>query len=334
MKRLQGLVVACVGGVVLIGGAYLGYSRVYAGPMGEAKGDLSRWRSAARGYERDLEGSGAVRSRLREIAGTTLGTTEEEVAHRFRTLLHEMATTAGLRDITVTEGRTSIETNPATQVRLQGFSRDERRTSDFSVMNGEVRGAGSLEQVARLLELSESQAWIHRVSSFVVAPTGDARDVFEVRVSVATLILPDMGPPADVQHAVSPLEPGAESAWASIVSKNVFRMPTPPTPEPPPVVAEPTPQPVHEVPAGPPPQPYFAWRLAGVMEGARGISVVMVNDGAGQSVSVAVGESVLDAALVRAGGESALFVIDGVEFEVRLGQTLADRRPVDPASSL
>jgi len=43
---------------------------------------------------------------------------------------------------------------------------------------------------------------------------------------------------------------------------------------------------------------------------------------------VGVGERVLDAALVRASGEAAVFTIDGVEFEVRLGRTLAERGQV------
>lgn len=331
MNRVGTFIAIGVGCVALLGGGYLAYAEVYARPMAKARADLSRWRSRASGYERDMEAAGPVRARLSQVAATTLGTSEEEVAHRFRSLLHEMAASAGLSDITITEGRTSVEINPAASNRRLGFARDEQRTPDFQVMNGEVRGTGRLEQVAGLLELSERQVWIHRVSSFSVTPVGDARELFEVRVSVATLILPDMGPPAGVRQAVKPLEPGAEAAWASIVSKNVFRLPQPPPAQPVPRV-EPTPVPVPQVPVGPPPQPYFAWRLAGVMQGARGASVVMVDDAASRSTSVVVGESVLDALLVSASGESAVFVIDGVEFEVRLGQSLADRRAIEPRS--
>lgn len=326
-------IVAGVGFAVLLGAGYLGYARVYAGPMRDARSNLERWQSAARAYERDLESSGAVRARLREIAATTLGTTEEKVAHRFRTLLHELATTGGLSQITISEGRTASEANPATLIRLQGFSRDQRRTSDFAVMNGEIRGIGTLESVARVVELCNRQEWIHRVSSFSVSPTGDAREVFELRVSVATLILPDLGPPEGTEYAVAPLEVGAEAAWASIVSKNVFRVPDPPPTPAPPVVAA-APPPDVERPSGPPPVPYHAWRLAGVMEGERGAGVVMVDQSNGRSLSVAVGESVLDARLVRAARESAVFRIGEVEFSVRLGQTLAERRPVEAPSNL
>lgn len=328
MMPLKTLAIVAGGAVVLAGGAWMGYSRVYAGPMAEARADLVRFRRAASAYERDLESAPGVKARLREIGATTLGTSEEAVAHNFRSLLHEAAAMGGLSQITISENRTANETNPAMQARLAGVPRSESRTVDFWVMNGEIRGIGTLDQVARTLALSDRQSWIHRVPSFSVAPVNDARDLFDVRIAVATLILPDMPPPADRPAAVTPLEPGAEAAWASIVSKNVFRIPDPAAPAAPPAL--PPTQSVPDVPAAPPPQPYFAWRLAGVMDGARGVRVVMVNDQAGQSVAVGVGESVLDAALVRASGESAVFSVDGVEFEVRLGRTLADRtRTID-----
>jgi len=323
MMPVKTLGIAGVGAVVLLGAAWMGYSRVYAGPMADARADLVRFRNASRAYERDLETAGAVKARLREIGATTLGTSDEQVAHNFRSLLHEMAAMAGLSDITVTQNRTANETNPAMQARLAGIPRGESRTVDFWVMNGEIRGVGTLDQVARALSLSDRQSWVHRVPSFSVAPVNDERDRFEVRIAVATLILPDLGPGADAAATVTPLEPGAEAAWASIVSKNVFRLPDAAAP-----VAPPTTESVPDVPAGPPPHPYFAWRLAGVMEGGRGVRVVMVNDAAGQSVAVGVGERVLDAALVRASGEAAVFTIDGVEFEVRLGRTLAERGQV------
>lgn len=326
MMALKTLGMVVVGAGVLAGAAWTGYTKVYAAPMADARADLVRYRTAARAYERDLETSGAVRARLREIASTTLGTSEEAVAHNFRTLLHETAAMAGLTAITISENRTAAETNPAMQLKLVGIPRDERHTADFYVMNGEIRGSGTLDQVARALALCDRQSWIHRVASFNVAPVNDQRDRFEVRIAVATMIMPDMGP-QQATASVTPLEPGAEASWASIVSKNVFRRPDPAAPPAPPVV--PQVESVPDVPPAPPPQPYGSWRLAGVMEGGRGVRVVMVNDAAGQSVAVGVGESVLDASLVQAGGESAVFVIEGTQFEVRLGQTLAERTQVD-----
>lgn len=326
--KLKRLGLAGAGAVALGVVVYMAYARVYAGPMREAREDLATWRRAARAYERDLEPAAEVRARVREVAGTTLGKSEEEVAHRFRSLLHEAATMAGLAEITVSEGRTSVEANPATSgFRLQGFDNSARRTSDFSVMNGDVRGVGTLDAVARMLALCDAQAWIHRVSGFSVTPVNDARDRFELKVSAATLILPDMGPPEGKTFAVTPLGLGAEEEWASIVSKNVFRVPEVAVAEVP-VVVE-VPAIVESVPAGPPPQPYHEWRLAGVMEGARGASVVMVHVSGGMSVSVAVGETVLDARLVGATGEEAVFEVDGGRFGVRLGQSLADRSSVE-----
>lgn len=325
--RIKRLAIGGIAAGVLAGVGVMGYNRVYAGPMAEAAADLNKWERASDAYERDLDEAPLVGRRLSQVAGTTLGKTEEEVAHRFRTLLGETARMAGLTAITITEGRTAPELNPAaSRFRLQGFTQASRRTSDFFAMNGEMRGTGDLEAVARVLELCDSQPWIHRVSSFSITPVNDERREFEVKVSVATLILPDMGPPADAEFAVTPLEPGAEAAWASIVSKNVFRVPDQPAaPDPPPVAITPTP--VDPVPAGPAPQPYHEWVLSGVMEGAV-VSVVMVHPGQGLSLSLEVGESVLDARLVRASGETAVFAIGEVEFEVCLQQSLADRRAV------
>lgn len=326
MSRVRTLLYAGVAGVVAMAAVVVAYQRLYAGPMSEARTARAAWESRSLGYERDLDEAARVRARLREIGGTTLGRTQEHVSHRFRTLLHELGVGGGLSGVVVTEGRTAALPSPAGQYRLQGLTRSAWRTNDFLVVNGEVRGLGPLESAGRVLALAAAQPWVHRISSFSVQPAGDDREWFDIRVSVATVILADLGPgPEEAARALSPLPPGSEAAWGAIVARNVFRLPSERAVE------------VADVPPAPPPvedsgPPYAAWRVSGVIEGGSGTLVVLLNLWSGQSLSVAVGERVLDALLVRAEGECAVFEIERMEFAVCLGQSLADRRRVDASA--
>lgn len=326
--RLRSLALPGVGAAVALGLGYWGYGKFYRDPMKAAETRRTEMVRSERYVEEQLGDLGGVRPRLREIAATTLGATEERVAHHFRSLLYDMATSAGLYDVTVSEGRTAGVANPAGQTRLQGFQRSELRVSHFAVMTGEVRATGSLESVARVLALARRQPWVHRVVSFGVTPLGDDRQQFDVRVSLATIFLPDVPPPADAVFAVTPLERGSELAWQPIVARNVFRLP-------PPVQvavtqAAPPPPPPPPPPPETPPPPYHQWKVAGVMEGTAGIEVVMLDTSSGRSQILNPGGLILDARLERAGGEEAVFVINEQAFLVRLGQTLAQRRRVEP----
>ncbi|MCA9289076.1 MAG: hypothetical protein KDA05_10855 [Phycisphaerales bacterium] len=326
--RLRSLALPGVGAAVALGLGYWGYGKFYRDPMKAAETRRTEMVRSERYVEEQLGDLGGVRPRLREIAATTLGATEERVAHHFRSLLYDMATSAGLYDVTVSEGRTAGVANPAGQTRLQGFQRSELRVSHFAVMTGEVRATGSLESVARVLALARRQPWVHRVVSFGVTPLGDDRQHFDVRVSLATIFLPDVPPPADAAFAVTPLERGSELAWQPIVARNVFRLP-------PPVQvavtqAAPPPPPPPPPPPETPPPPYHQWKVAGVMEGTAGIEVVMLDTSSGRSQILSPGGLILDARLERAGGEEAVFVINEQSFLVRLGQTLAQRRRVEP----
>ncbi|MEZ6233721.1 MAG: hypothetical protein R3B68_05990 [Phycisphaerales bacterium] len=328
--RLRSLAMPGVGAAIALGLGYWGYGKFYSRPMKAAETRRAEMVRSERYVEEQLGDLGAVRPRLREIAATTLGATEERVAHHFRSLLYDMATTAGLYDVTVSEGRTAGVSNPAGQTRLQGFQRSQLRVSHFAVMTGEVRATGSLESVARVLTLARQQPWVHRVVSFGVTPLGDDRQQFDVRVSLATIFLPDVPPPADAVMAVKPLEPGSDLAWQPIVARNVFRLPPPVQVAVTQVAPPPPPPPPPPAPPEIPPPPYHQWKVAGVMEGTAGIEVVMLDTSSGRSQILSPGGLILDARLERAGGEEAVFVINEQSFLVRLGQTLAQRRRVEP----
>lgn len=319
-KRLN-LAMAGVGLAALLGAGWYGYQRVYAGPRDELLKEIAQYRQSAASYERALEGQRAVAERLDRIASTTLGKQFDRLDHRLRTGLSRIGQDAGLTDVVVSSSPPKDERNPLASAKGLDRSLADRirKSSNFSVVKAQVRGAGTLEQVLGALATYGSQAWIHRIDGLSIRPAGQGRERFELRLDVATIWLPDLAKEDLAEPTIQAPGEADISAIAAIASKNVFRAPVPPRPTPEQRVAAAPP------PAGPAAPAWAEWKLTGVTTGRRGTEALMMNTRSGERLAIAPGGGVLGATLVSGAGEEAVFELEGARWTVRTGATLAER---------
>ena len=296
------------------------YRMFYASPRDAVNTIVSGYQEELDLYAGDVVGRVELDRRRGIIIATTLGGQVDEVQHEFRTRLTEIARASGLieEEIKVSSGNPRFPANPAAR-RARKSRRDLFRDHpDFAVMEGEVRGVGTLDQVLRTVATIQAQSWAHRVDSISLRPSPDG-EMFELRVGVRTVFLPGENP--EMLPPVQELPINGEMAWAGIVAKNVFREPKPTEAV---AVAPPPP----ETPAGKPLPPYHEWRLVGVWDGANTLGVILVNTRTRRSRLLAPGDRVLGARLISAAGERAQFDVDGKRYELLQKQTLAEWREV------
>lgn len=296
---------------------------LYFGPAGALVAKIRNERELIARFEQGLAQRRQVEGALKERAAATLGATEEELDARLRNRLNEIAGGCGLSEVLVESNRPAEERNPApARMKRSEFAQQLKAQRDFWVAEGGVTGVGSLDQALRSLATIQAQPWVHRIDAFSIKPKSRDRDVFEVRVQVATLMMPDLLGRDAAPPPLVTLGEAESTRWSSIVAKNVFKeppptavaqAPAPPTPEPTPVAAS----------------PYSEWRLTGVVQSRLGIEAWLRNTRTSQTLALAVGGVVADARLVAAVGERAVFEIDGRKFEVVNGQTLEERRPLN-----
>ena len=311
-------------GIVVIA-AYLSYGKLYAGPRDELKSKLAGFESRDRSYEKILSKQLEVRQGLKAIAATTLGKSDDVVEHRFRSLLEQIAVEAGLEKVVVNNSAPSLVGSPTTPARVFEFkSREMRRQPDFAVVRGTVQGEGTLDQVLHAMAAVRVQPWIHRVSGFTLKPVDKEKTRFAISIDVTTLHLRDLASDDQEPQRVW-LDAEAGLAWASVVEKNVFRIPPPDQV----VAAIDPPTAVQRVDVAPLAPPYGDWKMTGLIEASRsGVLAIMVNIRDGRELLLSPGGMVIDAKFIEGAGERAVFEIDGKMFEVFNGRTLAQRQPV------
>ncbi|MCB9844404.1 MAG: hypothetical protein H6811_00240 [Phycisphaeraceae bacterium] len=325
MKRSHAITVRWAAAVVAVGvvGSYA-YERWYAAPRSRIRDQIEQLSGQNASLEDVAMQRVEVRRELRRLSESALSGRPDWAEHLLRTGLASLAGDAGLGEVVVGADHPTARGNPYAKARrtksqtLRRMLQDQR---DFAVFSGSVRGNGTLEQVTRAVALADCQPWLHRLVGFTIRPVGDARDRFDLTLSVEALYVPDLAPESAALGVVEP-DASEMEQWAGVVEKNVFRY-TPP-PEPPPVTPEPPPVVVVERP--PPAPPYHEWRVAGVWESRLGAEVVMTNSRSGETLRLREGDSVLDATLLEAGGERAVFDVGGAVFTVDLNETLAQRR--------
>lgn len=316
---------------------YLVADAAYFGPRAEKLAALNAVRASIASFESRLEDDLAARKRLKDIGARTLGPRFDAVEHKFRTGLSRLAERAGLSQIRVDSDPAEAIGNPLlTNTRVSNVRSALRRAPrDLNVIRGSLRGVGTLEQALRTLAAVEAQPWVHRVASLQIRPIGPAdqpAERFEFRITALTLFVPDLAPQTpDDEVKLADASAGSELLLGPILSRNPFREPAPPPPavtvaqtSPPPPKGQQPP----EQPPAPPPPPYAEWRLVGVMLGSRGPEALMVNTRTRESLALTKGAQLLDATMVDAQGERAVFEIAGQRFELTTGATLSQRRPV------
>ncbi len=290
--------------------------RAYFVPAGRLRTQLAADRETIRTLEAALGERSRTATDLRAIASSGLGRTEEEVDAALRDRLNMMASAQGLTRVQVETREPKGEASPAGGAGVRGeIGRRLRRGSDFWIVRGSLAGHGTLDQVLRTLAAIQGQPWVHRVESFAIKPVGKEREQFELRVGVATVMMPDLLPASFAPPGVVVLDEGTGRALGRIASKNVFREAPPGAP-------------AQAGAAAPSPRsPYADWKLTGIVEVGVSAEAWLHNTRSNERVTLTPGRSVLDAKLIGAAGEQAVFEIRGERFEVSNGQTLEERRP-------
>jgi hypothetical protein len=322
-----------VGLLLAAGVGYWGYSSLYAAPRNDLLQQINASKGAIAKYKDALKGEFDVHKRAKQIALTTLGGKVDTVEHRFRTGLSRIGEGEGLSGVVVDDGEPMDHTSPLLPSKgvATALKQALRKKPDFQTIRGTLKGTGSLEQVLRAVAVAQAQSWLHRVDGFSIKPAGGSGDKFELRMDVATLLVPDLlaGENPEPQIVQPPSE--ADVMLRAVAMKNVFKAPpAQPSPEGPrevQVAAAPAEGPAHT----PPPQvfaPYDEWKLTGVVIGGRGAEAFFTNLRTNAKLTVEQGGAVLDAVFVHGEGEKAVMEIGGQRFEVSNGQTLAARKPV------
>jgi hypothetical protein len=326
MKRGTKIIIAIAAVVVLAGGGWLGYDRMYARPRKDLLKQISHYRSALAAREMELGHIGPLRERLRRVASTTLGSDDEQMSAALRSAMAEVLGSVGLRDVTVGTGAPVAVKNPAAPRIEEVRDKAARNAPDFYAMTATASGVGSLEAALRGLAALEAQAWAHRVDQWSISPVDKGRDKFELSVGITSIYFPepDLRPAAVAQADVKPWQPLSESRFAPyrpILTRMAFKAPPPPPPPAQPAPAQPA-QPAAQAAA----QPYAEWLVTGVVMGRDGVELWLKNSKSGKTATLLKGERLLDATFVEAEGETATLEIGGARYIVALGQTLADRR--------
>ena len=310
-RHWRGLAIAGAGVVA----GLVGYNTLYAAPAAALRARTTSGLDTAQSYNSAADRDAEVRERLRAVAATTLGRDADLVRHRLRTMLADLAEASGLDGVEVSERGPESVPSPTARAGVHGaLGKQLRSRADFGLFHAEVVGTGTLEACLGTLAGVQAQPWAHRVRSFSIRPEDAQRTRFTLRIAVSTLYVPDLAgddPP-------DPAAPNIEGVLA-LAGTSPIRPPDPAAP-PPPAPTSPT------TAAGP---AWNAWRLTGVIESASGVEVMLTRTDGGDWRTIHPGESILDAELVEASGERAVFLIDESRWVVSAGRTLAERVPAD-----
>ncbi len=254
--------------------------------------------------DRALADRPRVAKAIAGIARRTLGADLETVDHQLRSHLNRIGEEIGLRDLSVGTGRTGPIETPATTE----FKKELREELDGVEVEGWITGKGTLEQALRTVHRLEAEPWLKRLGQ-VRLQAADNGASFQVTVRLATLYLPGREPSEAVEWTY---DPEGFASYLALVSRNPFAMHAP-----------------SAAPAAPPPPPgfpYGEWMISGVAALAAGPEVWLRNTRSGETLRLAVGESLGDWVLASAGGATAEFVRGDRRLPVAVGETLAAAR--------
>jgi hypothetical protein len=301
----------------------------YFAPRATLLDQIDSTQSSIASLEGKLEDQIPVRKRQKEIARTLLAKDQDLAEHRFRTALSTIAERAGLIEIQVSCGQPSPVVNPVTKAKVSQSSlkRSLASNPDFSVVKGQLKGKGSLEQVLQAVASVQSQPWIHRFEGFSLKPL-KGRENFEIRLDVSTMLAQSLKTENGEDPVIAPASSESEALWRAMLAKNVFKAPAADSPAQPPVQVAAAPA----IPAVG--VPYEEYKLTGVVRSSQGVVAFLLNTRSGERVTLLAGGKVLDAVLIDGQGERAVFDIAGKRYEIFNGNTLAARRQLpDPVNS-
>ncbi len=313
--------------------------------------DLDRYQKSIDALRKNINKHEDNEARLAAYAQRTLGFDRETVDHRLREGLFALASDAGLITDDIIANAKAIRAikNPAVSARVREFRRyasaDFIVKPDYVVLDGEVSGTGSFDAVVRLLSLVQSQPWIWSVQSFSLKPHDSQGEMFDIRVLVSTIFMPDLAPDKSKNDSTGDEPPRAPpivdpgqavvASTSAIVQRNMFAPPKPKPVEPKPVVVTQAPTtPAKPKPKPAPPPPWHEWRLTAISESpVQGAIAWLLNSRTNTAVLLKPGETVLSARLVEVKDDQAVFEIGDKRYGLGLNETLADRHELAAGSA-
>lgn len=321
--------IVAAGAVVIAGlsGVWV-YRAWYQEPRRVLDAEIERYAKAVTAREDELLGMVTERQRLREVGASSLGRSEEEVAAEARSAVNQIALRLRLIDPKVATRPATPVGSPATVKADDLGVRRGPATTDFFEVPITFTARGEIDEVVRAMATLDAQAWVHRIDRFVLTPSGPKRELVDLTLDMVTLFLPEAEfAPAREPGAARWVEPDAAALerWSVVRNADRFREPAPPPPPPVTVQQEPPAAPKPAPPRGP---GYGDWRVSAVVRGSVGWEVWLAGSGrAGDGTTrvVRIGDKVLEATLVEASGERAVFEEGGKRFTVGINKSLAER---------
>ncbi len=258
------------------------------------------------------------------LVDQTLGGTEEVVVHRLRNRLNVIGNAVELDQLNVSTGSAKGMKSPAERAFRRG-PQALRQQLDFVTVAGDISGRGTLEQVVRLMEMLDDEPFVKRITRYSLNPMRNG-ELVDVSITLVTLFFPNHSPPELPAPNVS-----IGNEYAAIVAKNIFRSPPPPAPKPKakPKTAKSTSKPKPKPKPTPPPPPYNDWVVTAIVRVGNSPEVWLQNKASNTSLHLKIGDSVLDAVLIKCEPEIAVIEINKKLYQVGIGQSLADRIEIE-----
>ncbi|MFO0961346.1 MAG: hypothetical protein U0625_00415 [Phycisphaerales bacterium] len=273
----------------------------------------------------------ALDARLNGVVQHTLGERLDAVDTALRARLNRIAEETGLGNLLVSTGSAVDRRSPArSEMARMNLPRSMREETDFVELRATLAGEGAVDQVLRLVHRIAVDPMLKRVESVKFDPVRDGSRV-RVTMRLSTIFVPGREP------ASLPPAPTAEALagfakYASLASRNPFRVPAPPAPTA--VAAAPAAAPATDAPpapAGTPAAapiegfPYGQWFLTGVIEGPAGTEAWFRNIASGERRALRVQDTIAEFALVGLDADQARIAAGGATYRLRVGDNLEAR---------
>jgi hypothetical protein len=325
LARRRGLILGALAAVVAVSAAAWVVRVVYLKPRLELADALDASRQWVAFYEQQLKPRTQVAAGLKSWGERALAKDQEEADARLRSALEAAASMQGLTNIQVGTTRPGGVANPISRSRssdlrdlaTQMRRRAERGQPDFFLLRADLAASGTLDQTVRLVAALQAQPWIHRLESVSFRPEDKERQKFQLRVVVSSVLVPDLTPAQRPDPVVVALNERQLALAGGIAQRNAFRTRLSTTPPAEARAPEQSPQAPDSV--------YRRWKLTGVTESRLGAQALLLNTLTSEQRAIPVGGMLLEARLVEAAGERAVFELDGRKMEVRSGESLDPR---------
>jgi len=294
-----------------------GYEAMLGGPVRQRQAERDRLIAQVTDLQRDTREAMRHRKQLQALAATTLGRDAESVVHRLRVSLSAICREAGLEAVIVDSKARGNVDSPASRIFA---TRSLRDAADFQVVEGRIRGEGTVQAAGATLALLESQPWPIRVRSVAIdspqSGRSEGRDRVTVTIELDTLFFDDLPHSGEPPH-LAEMDPEQMLLAARLMDRNFFVRP---------VVAATAPEPA---PAAAPEPPRrrngSGWVVTGWAQGAAGWELWLQSTRDQKVRSVPVGQAVDEVEFLGVRDGSALVSVGGHRYAIGLGEPLDAR---------